>query len=475
MVTWSRLLKPAVQEQAAKYPAIRFAFDILDSVLVDEDPRDRFGPTGDPPAPDPSHWTAELVGPRISDTRPSQAVDDVLVVVQHVTELMHALDTALPGTTILLRPGSYPISGRSIMIERSGNATHPIVLRASVLGDVRLEFNLVEGFQVRAAHWTFENLIIEGTCGEAWQCEHAFHIVGGARGIVLRNNWITNFNSAVKVNGARGAFPDGDLIERNFIVNDGPRDTSSPVTPLDIVAVSDWRVRKNVIADFAKAHGNRISYGAFYKGGGAGNIFEQNLIRCEWGHHGGIRVGISFGGGGTNEKACRDGHCEAEQNGGILRNNIIMNCPNDVGVYLNKSAETLIHNNLIANTRGIDVRFAESDALIVNNVIDGRIFARDGGSYAADHNVVGALEAVLFNSKSADLYVDPINGNFHGRNLEPVLGKGRVLENAGKDLCDQAYSRVMLDIGPMQYGPAAACADQMGGLAMGLKIDRDPD
>jgi hypothetical protein len=134
-----------------------------------------------------------------------------------------------------------------------------------------------------------------------------------------------------------------------------------------------------------------------------------------------------------------------------------MNCPNDVGVYLNKSAGTLIHNNLIINTRGVDVRFSESDAVVVNNVIDGRVFARDGGSFSADRNIMDVFDALLLRKSSADLYADPARGDFRLRDLDRILGKGLSLEGAGTDLCDQPYSRSLTDIGPIQYGLAMAC------------------
>lgn len=458
-VTWSRLLKPEFRWQRQKYPSVRFAFDILEKVLVREDPRDRFGPTGNrPPPSEPSLWTADFVGPRVSGAALlPQTREGDLVIVRQADELKRALRTARPGTTILLRPGRYRFSGRSIEIDRPGDPAQPILLRAAALGDVTLQFDLLEGFHVRAPYWVFENLIIEGVCRRDARCEHAFHIVGKARGTVLRNNWIKNFNAAVKVNGARGSLPDGGLIEHNLFINENPRDTDNPVTTLDIVAVSAWRVRKNVIADFAKRRGDRTSYGAFFKGAGSGNVFEQNLIRCEWRHRGGIRVGFSFGGGGSSQRACRDARCDAEQQGGILRSNIIMNCPNDVGVYLNKSAGTSIHNNLIVNTRGIDVRFSESDAVIVNNVIDGRVLARDGGSFSADRNIMDVLDALLLRRTSADIYADPARGDFRLQDLDRILGKGLPLENAGADLCDRPYSRGLTDIGPIQYGLATAC------------------
>jgi len=50
---------------------------------------------------------------------------------------------------------------------------------------------------------------------------------------------------------------------------------------------------------------------------------------------------------------------------------------NDVGVYINKSSNIQIFNNVIRNSLGVDVRYPTSNALIFNNLIEGRIKARD--------------------------------------------------------------------------------------------------
>src|SRR3546814_706418 len=55
----------------------------------------------------------------------------------------------------------------------------------------------------------------------------------------------------------------------------------------------------------------------------------------------------------------------------------------------------IFHNNALINTRGIDVRFAGTSALIVNNVIDGRILARSGGQYSQSNNIVDPLAAAF--------------------------------------------------------------------------------
>src|SRR3546814_7774137 len=91
----------------------------------------------------------------------------------------------------------------------------------------------------------------------------------------------------------------------------------------------------------------------------------------------------------------------------------ISDCSSDVcsSDLLNKNKGTLIHNNALINTRGIDVRFAGTSALIVNNVIDGRILARSGGQYSQSNNIVDPLAAAFLDQVSQAIYADPGKGD----------------------------------------------------------------
>jgi hypothetical protein len=457
-VSWSRYLMPEFLWQREKYPSVRWAFDLVEPLVNHPDPRKRFVAAESALALDnPAIWSNLLVGPQLAGLPPLHADADNRIDVATAGELRAALDAARPGTVIQLQPGTYDFSGSSLLAGVPGEPGLPIVVRAAELGSVRLRFSLVEGFQVVAPFWVIENLVIEGTCRSDSRCEHAFHVVGAAEATVIRNNWVLNFNATVKVNGNNGLFPDNGLIEHNAFVNDRPRDTDNPVTMLDIVAASRWRVRSNLIAGFAKAGGDYTSYGAFFKGAGENNIFEQNLVRCEWGHTGGARVGFSFGGGGTARPNCRDSQCTVEHRGGIARSNVIMNCPNDVGIYLNKSADTTIHNNALINTRGIDVKDSSSYADIMNNIVDGRILVRDSATVSRARNIVSDLKAAVLAKVSAGLYANAEQGDLRISDLEALLGRGRPVDSAGLDLCDQPYDGFAPDIGPIQYRLNLAC------------------
>ena len=298
-----------------------------------------------------------------------------------------AIGNAKPGDTITFLPGTYAFSGSNIFASKAGTAAAPITLRAGQLGTVTLLFSLSEGFLVSAPYWTIENLRIEGKCQHQSNCEHAFHVVGKAHHFIARNNVIVDFNAHFKINKSGDAIPDDGLIEYNTISNTSARRTESSVTLIDLVAASRWRIRHNVITDFIKDGSDRISYGAFVKGGGSDNRIEQNVVICEHRLRGqtGKRVGLSLGGGGTGQAYCPNQRCITEQDRGVVASNLILACSDD-GIYLNKAAASRIINNTLIDTGGIVVRFPESTADVDNNLVDGKIRARDGGLIRESNN-----------------------------------------------------------------------------------------
>jgi parallel beta-helix repeat protein len=314
--------------------------------------------------------------------------DGTTRLVMDADELRAAMAAAAPGDIIVLAPGVYEVRRMPLPARQAGSAAQPIVVRAATPGTALLEINARVGVEVAAPYWRFENLAMRGTCRRNGDCEHAFHVFGNGHHFTAVNNTIVDFNAHFKINGLRGVFPDHGVIESNTIRNTAPRKTRSPVTPIDLVAASDWTVRGNLIADFIKQGGDGVSYGAFAKGAAERTIMERNVVLCEERLRGypGQRVGLSFGGGGTGRRYCRDGRCITEHEEGILRNNLVASC-SDVGIYLNSAARTSIVHNTLLDTAGIQVRFPESSADIEGNLVDGAIRGRNGGQVHAGDNL----------------------------------------------------------------------------------------
>jgi parallel beta-helix repeat protein len=311
-----------------------------------------------------------------------------VVNVTTVEEAIVAFERAKPGDTITFAPGRYPFTGTALATRAAGTKEAAITVRSAEPGAATLEFDMSEGFRVSEPYWTFENLRIRGTCNRHSDCEHAFHIVGRASHFVARHNEVSDFNAHFKINGDGKSFPDDGLIEGNVLSNTGIRDTDNPVTPIDLVAASRWTIRGNSISDFAKSGSDRVSYGAFAKGGGGGNVFERNLVVCERRVKGapGQRIGISLGGGGSEKAYCRDTRCITEQDGSTIRSNLVMSCSDD-GIYINRSAISRVEHNTLIDTAGISVRFAESSAELEGNLVDGSIKRRDGAALHTTDNI----------------------------------------------------------------------------------------
>lgn len=322
---------------------------------------------------------------------PAQGPGGTIKPVASNEELLRAMAEAVPGHVITIAPGTYRFR-HAVTATRRGVAGVPITVRAAQPGSVTIEFETVEGFLVRAPHWRFENLVVQGVCRDDRWCEHAFHVVGGASHFASVNNTIVDFNAHIKVNGANGVFPDHGLVESTTLTNTRPRQTRHPVTPFDLVGASDWTLRGNLITDFIKAGGDRVSYGAFAKGGGARTVFERNVVWCEARLRGqpGQRIGLSLGGGGTEKPYCRDGKCINEQQDGVVRDNLVASC-SDVGIYLNSASNSSVEHNTLLDTTGIDVRFAASSATVDGNLVDGPVRSRDGGVLRMQDNRTTAL------------------------------------------------------------------------------------
>lgn len=310
-------------------------------------------------------------------------------------DLVAAIASAQPGDAIVLAAGTYDLG--NVSCSTSGTADAPIVVRSATPLGALIRFSGVEGFKVSGAHWHFEGLDIQGVCATDDECEHAFHVFGGnAEGFVLRRSRVRDFNAQLKVNAAPDAnglqqMANGGRVEFCEIADTHPRATANPVTKLNIDGGLGWVVRGNAIHDFRKAGGNEISYGAFMKSGGKAGLFERNLVVCSKDDNsGGVRIGLSFGGGGTAPQFCAPAFdanvpCSVEHTDGVMRNNIIVAC-SDVGVYVNRGANTKLLHNTLVSTSGIDFRFDTTTGVAHGNLLMGKIRGRDGGSFSESDN-----------------------------------------------------------------------------------------
>jgi len=403
---------------------------------------------------------------------PSRAQE---VHVATVTELTDAVDNAQPGHEIILAAGAYVISN-TLYADTPGTATDPIVVRAETLGDALLRIDDQVGFQVSAPHWTFENLEVEGVCADHSTCEHAFHIIREADFTTVSHCVMRDFNAQIKGNGdpvgGVMTFPNDVVVENSELYNTTSRLTANPVTPIDVVGGQRWIVRGNFIHDHHKAFSDTISYAAFFKGNSRDGLFERNLVACEYLHTGGIRLGLSLGGGGSYpDSICEDADCSVEHTGGMLRNNIIVNCPADVCVYLNEAADTRVYNNLLYDCYGLDVRFAPSVADIRNNLLSDSINERDGGTA-----VEGINEVNVSNVQWTTWFMDPANLDFSLYYGTGLVDQGETLADVTDDFCLNDRDDGFNDLGAVEFDGDWTCVTTTPapGSASSVHVSRGP-
>ncbi len=309
--------------------------------------------------------------------------------VSDATQLERALSQASAGDVIELRPGDYQLE-RRINLREPGTKAEPIVLRASIPGTTVIHSRHSTAIKLFAPHWEIHDLDFRGDGGG----NHALHIVREADHVLVEGNRFRNFHAAIKANGEGDPrrFPDHVQIRRNVFVNDAIHTTRWPVVAIDIVGGQGWRIEENFIADIAQGTPGRHGSPGFVKGGAANAVFDRNLVICEWRHTGQRRIGLSLGGGGTSPGVLdrrEIGDCETctESVNSQMTNNIILNCPQEPGLYLNRAEGALVANNTVFNAYGIQGRFPETQATVVDNLITGTVWARDDAELETEGNI----------------------------------------------------------------------------------------
>ena len=359
---------------------------------------------------DRKQWPS--VGPDYANTPVTGTEPQKKVYVSDSKSLLKAIRYAKPGTTIVVADGEYEIQSKRFPTSNEVPSKYnPIVFKAEHPGKVKLLMTSLEGFYINRPYWTITGFKFIGQCSNQNSCEHALHVVGEAQHVQIVNNEFVDFNAAIKVNKNVGVYPDDGKVLYNYFYFTKPRDTRYSVTPINIDHANNWLVSHNIIRNFIKTGGNKISYGVFMKGGANNGVIENNLVVCNSTQHryAGSSIGISAGGGGMEDR--RDG-VTYQTNQLIIRNNIVFHC-SDVGIYLNAGKDTLINNNTLYNTTGIDVRFSDSSAMIFNNIFSGHLRIRDDAKVIAKSGNLIYPRGFFTNKEQLNsVFLSPETGNF---------------------------------------------------------------
>lgn len=300
------------------------------------------------------------------------------------------IQSAVPGTVFLLEPGVYPIAETLQM-------NTPGIGIASTTGrreDVILDGNYSSGslIEVSAKNVTIANLTLRRSY------HHLIHFVdNGIGGRVYNVKLEDGRQQFIKSSSSTTASDDVEVACSEFQLTNSGRphvdsDASACYTGgIDAHRSRGWWVRDNKFQDIYCTNGGLAEHAVHFWNSSRDTIVERNIIlNCA--------RGIGFGLGQTRETVGRVysdypnvgvtattyvGHI-----GGIIRGNLIIaNTQNrfDTGIGLEQAQGAAIYHNTIMSTdastfAALDIRFANSDPDVVNNLVYPKVFNRDGGS-----------------------------------------------------------------------------------------------
>jgi len=166
---------------------------------------------------------------------------------------------------------------------------------------------------------------------------------------------------------------------------------------IDIHTGANWIIRHNLFRNIVAPGGKMAGPGVLAWNHSSNTTVEGNtFLNCS--------RGIMFG---ANVKP---GH---DHTGGIVRNNFIFRSisqPGDVGIHVCDSPNTQVLNNTVilsgTYSSPIEYRYPGTEGgLIANNLVDGEIRARNGGTATLNGNVTNATEGMFVNPSAGDLHL----------------------------------------------------------------------
>ncbi|MCA9708762.1 MAG: right-handed parallel beta-helix repeat-containing protein [Myxococcales bacterium] len=415
------------------------------------------GDTGPPPPPPP---------PPAAGCEPLPPPEGDVLELGPEDDLAAAIADAPTGRTLVLRDGTYDVSGAGYIVFDT-----PGVTLRSLGGDpsaVVIDGGYAIGsvLEVRADDVTIAELTVQRPM---W---HPIHVYGAGdhtiEGTILYNvRVIDPGQQGIKINATADAyFADHGLIACSHIelTDAGRQQVEGCYTGgIDAHSALGWVVRDNHIEGFWCDQGLSEHAVHFWNGGRDTRVERNVIVDCARG----VGFGLGQSGNGTT-RAYDDDPCPGVGGyvghfGGIIRNNAIWagrpelfasQAGFDSGVALEQACDAQVVHNTIVSLQppftNIEYRFPNTSAMIANNLVTHAIIERDGGQAT----LMGNLE-----DQGTEHFVDAAGGDLH-------LVDGSAAIDAGVGL---AAGLADEDIDPDELGALAKGYDELTGRALSVE------
>ena len=387
----------------------------------------------------------------------------ITVTPSQASRLRDIIRGAVTGTTIILEPGLYDLSGGDrtsrLVFSRPGVTLRSSTgYRESVVLDGNWETN--ELIYIEASDVTIADITIRRAG------DHIVHAVpsssgGSVEGIQLLNlALIDGGEQSIKVSSSGDNTIDFGSVKCCHIelTDEGREHVSSTCYTggLDFKGTDGWIVANNTFKGYWCDEG-LSEHAIHFWAGCRGTIVENNVIvDCARGIGFGLtenRTGRVF-----DSPSC-DGNGTIGHYGGIIRNNVVCVLDDrvfatesgfDVGIGLEQACGTIVAHNTVASNQepfsSIEFRFERSDVRLINNLVTHNIRRRSGASGELAGNVTEA---------SLDIFEDPASGDLHLKSSATVArNRGVALDEgiADLDLDGGVRDRESPDVGADEQG-----------------------
>ena len=344
---------------------------------------------------------------------PSGIVVDVTP--SQVASLQSILDAAQPGHTIQLADGVYSLP-QTLVLRRdgvtlrskSGNRLGVVLDGRYAIGNVLL---------LQKSNITIADLTLTRSY---WHLVHVTADGGSSSGALLHNiRAVDGAEQFVKVNPANGQYADNGVLRcsllemtdtgRTFVRN------NCYTGGVDIHQARGWQIYANVLGGFWCASG--LSEHAIHAWTGSRDTLVDRNVIINSARGIGFGLGSSVIGRTYGDGACGGATYVGHFGGSITNNFVVANDPRlfasaegfDTGIGLEQSCETNVLHNTVVSTAvprssSIEWRFANTVAVVANNLVTHSLLPRDGARATLAGNIANA---------ALSSFVDVANANVH--------------------------------------------------------------
>jgi hypothetical protein len=324
------------------------------------------------------------------------------VTVRTASELMNAVSSAnsAGGNRIInVADGTYTltdtlyINAPNITVQGESAKREAVIIQGDAMSSSARVGNI---FRVAGSNFKLQDVTLQRA---GW---HTIQIVGNenADAPTIRNCVLRDaYQQLMKVTNDPGnptVVSDNGLVENclfEYTAGIGPQ---YYIGGIDAHSARNWTVRNNVFRNIASPNTSVAEFAIHFWDKSSNIVVERNqIVDCD--------RGIGFG------------MINQGNDAGIIRNNMIYHSANgdpfaDAGIALADSPNSQVYNNTIYQEHGfqwaLEYRFAAtSNVLIVNNLTNKPLMARDGASGTTGNNVVNAASSLFTQVSSGNLHL----------------------------------------------------------------------